>query len=402
VGATFAYTAVDRRGKRLQGQEVAPSPAALTQALAGRGLLVLEMRPAQPAGVSGARPLGGRRTRGALEIARALAALLGAGLPLPRALDATTGMVRPDLTGVLDDVRNRVERGEPLASALAAHPALFSPLALGLIRAGERSGDLPRAFSRLADHLERAEALRSRLVSMSIYPALLASGGGLAVLVLLLFVLPRFAELLQGAGARLPRSTALLLTLATTLRERWPALLAVLVLAVGAGLGARATTRGRRAIARALLALPAIGTLRRDVLGARFARLAAVLLAGGAPLLGALDGTADSLGDPLAQDEVGRIRSRVREGAALHRALSESTVLPPLLGRLVALGEESGRLPDFLDKTADVLEERTQRTIQRLVALAEPAMIVVFGGLVGFVALALLQAIYSVNAGSFR
>jgi len=110
----------------------------------------------------------------------------------------------------------------------------------------------------------------------------------------------------------------------------------------------------------------------------------------------------ESLDDPLARDEVARIRSRVREGAALRSALAEGDLFPPVLTQLVAVGEESGRLQEFMLKAADILEERAERAVQRLVALAEPAMIVIFGGVVGFVALSLLQAIYSVNAGSFR
>jgi len=127
-----------------------------------------------------------------------------------------------------------------------------------------------------------------------------------------------------------------------------------------------------------------------------------VLLGGGAPLVSALDDSLECLDDPLARDEVARIRSRVREGAALRSALGEGDLFPPVLTQLVAVGEESGRLQDFVLKAADILEERAERSVQRLVALAEPAMILIFGGIVGFVALSLLQAIYSVNAGSFR
>jgi type II secretory pathway component PulF len=127
-----------------------------------------------------------------------------------------------------------------------------------------------------------------------------------------------------------------------------------------------------------------------------------VLLGGGAPVLSALEGAADSVADPLAADALAAARARVREGAALHRALAESGTFPPVLAQLTALGEETGRLPEFLAKAAELLETQVERTMQRLVAVAEPAMIVLFGGVVGFVALSLLQAIYSVNAGSFR
>ena len=127
-----------------------------------------------------------------------------------------------------------------------------------------------------------------------------------------------------------------------------------------------------------------------------------VLLGGGAPLLTALDDTVESIGDPIAREDVVRIRTSVREGASLRQAISDGALFPPLLAQLVAVGEESGRLREFLLKAADIFEDRTERSTQRLATLAEPAMIVVFGIIVAFVALSLLQAIYGINAGSFR
>jgi len=165
---------------------------------------------------------------------------------------------------------------------------------------------------------------------------------------------------------------------------------------------ARRTDEGRRAAARLLLELPLIRTLRRQALGARVARLIGVLLGGGAPLLAALDEAVECLPDPLARDELVRIRTRVREGGALNRAFAEGGFFHPLLSQLVAVGEESGRLQEFLLKAAEIFEERTERGAQRLVTLLEPAMIVTFGGVVALVALSVLQAIYGVNAGVYR
>ncbi len=402
MGATFAYEAVDRAGRRRRGTTSAASAATLARTLEERGLVVLDVSASVGEPGSELRSRDRPRGRDVLEATRALAALSGAGLPLARAL-ATAATVAPGAVAVaLGEVGARVMQGQPLSSALAEHPRAFSRLYVGLIRAGERSGDVAGAFSRLAVQLERDQDLRARLVSASIYPLILAAAGGTAVTVLMLHVLPRFAELLQDTGAVLPRSTTALVGLAQLAERWWPLLVVGLVgltLAVAASI---ASEHGRRSAASLVLHLPGVGTFRRSALAARFARLAAVLLGGGAPLVSALDDTAECIGDPIARDETGRIRARVREGAALHAALTESTLFPPLLSQLVAVGEESGRLQEFLCKAADILEERTERHLRRLVALAEPAMILLFGGFVGFVALSLLQAIYSVNAGAFR
>ncbi len=398
----FAYQAVDGAGKRLRGRAEAASPELLLRSLADRGVVVVDVAAADETTPGRGLGLAFGRQQAVLEATRALAALLPAGMPLARALGVAATLTTGAVAEALEAVRRRVERGESVATALAAYPDLFPPLYVGVVRAGEKSGDLDAAFQRLAAQLERDAQLRSRLISASIYPLLLATVGGIAVLVLVLFVLPRFAELLQGAGARLPRSTAIVLGLATLLSRFWPLVLAGAVALPLGIVGYLRTVEGRRAGARLLLGIPVVRTLRRHALAARFARLVGVLLGGGAPLLAALADAQESLADPVARDEAARIRLRVREGAALHQAIAEGTLFPAILTQVVAVGEEAARLEEFLLKAADILEEKTERVLQRLVTLLEPALIVFFGGVVGFVALSLFQAIYGINAGSFR
>jgi general secretion pathway protein F len=397
----FTYEAVDVGGRRRRGHAEAATAAALTRTLEGQGLLVLEIqdRTDAPPGIGGFRF--GRR-REVLEVTRAMAALLPAGMPLAQALGAAANVAGPELKVVLQTIRSRVERGESLALALGAHPHLFSPLYVGLIRAGEKSGQLDEAFKRLAVQLERDEALRSKLLSSMIYPLLLATVGSIAVVVLLLFVLPRFVELLQGSGAALPTSTALLLGLSSFLRNHWYLLLFVPIGGFALATWIRNTDEGKRAAARVMLAIPGFRTFRQQSMAARFARIVSVLLQGGAPLLTALDDAIGSLTDPLARDDTQRIRQRVREGVSLRQAISESELFPTLLPQLVGVGEDAGRLTDFLEKAADIFEEKTERAAQRLATIAEPAMIMLFGSIVALVALSLLQAIYGINAGSFQ
>ncbi len=397
---TFAYDAVDGTGRRQRGLLSAESAGALSKSLEDRGLLVLHVDESAPgAGTAWWRP---GRKREVLEFTRAMSALLPVGMPLAKALDAATGVTSGDVAETIRDVRSRVERGVPLADALGEHRSFFDPLYAGIVRAGERSGDLDTAFTRLAEQLEREEELRARIISASIYPLLLAAAGTLAVTVLMLFVLPRFVVLLEGSGATLPATTRALLTVTAAMRQAWPVF--ALLPFVGAALFAwvRNTPEGRRAWALFLLRTPFLRTLRQYALSARFARLLGVLLAGGAPLLPAIDDTMESVGDPVAKDEIARIRALVREGSSMRAALSSSTLFSPLLAQLVGVGEEAGQLRTFLIKSADIFEERTERATQRLAALAEPAMIVVFGAIVAFVALSLLQAIYGINASSFR
>jgi len=398
---TYAYQAVDGAGKRLRGHAQATSSGALARSLEERGLFVLDVAESTDgAGTRRGFRLGRRRE--VLEVTRALAALLPVGMPLAQALNAASGVASGDVRAALQQVRERVERGDTLSSALAQHRALFSPLYTGLVRAGEKSGDLDAAFARLAGQLERDEQLRGRILSAAIYPMLLAAAGTVAVMVLLFFVLPRFVTLLEGSGATLPRSTATLLAFAAALHRAWPLLLLIPFAIAAFVAWVRTSDAGRRTWSSLVLALPGVGTLRRYALAGRFARLVGVLLGGGAPLLPALDDTIESIGDPVARDDVMRIRTSVREGSSLRAALAESPLFPPMLAQLVGVGEEAGQLQTFLMKSADIFEERTERATQRLATLAEPAMIVMFGCMVAFVALSLLQAIYGINANSFK
>ena len=399
---TFAFTTIDPTGIERRGSRGAPTSGALTAELEAEGLFVLEI---VEGGSSPSAPTFGAAWRyraDVLEITRTLAALLPAGLPLARALE-TAARLRPGITAdALSDVRARIERGDALAESLALYPTLFPPHYTGLVRAGERSGDLGQSFARLTTQLERDAQLRSRLTSAALYPVLLALAGGGAILVLLLVVLPNFAELLQRSGARLPASTAFVLGASHIVRRFWY----VIPLVIGGSLlvfaNLRRTPIGRLMIAEFLDGLPLIRTLRRENSAAQFARLTGTLLEGGAPLLAALHDATVSLDDALARAAAERVSIAVRDGASLSSAIAAEPVMPAVLAQLVAVGEESGQLGNFLLKAAQLFEDRTERSLQRLVALAEPAMIVLFGLIVGIIALSLLQAIYGVNAGSFR
>ncbi|MEI8258781.1 MAG: type II secretion system F family protein, partial [Deltaproteobacteria bacterium] len=294
---SFAFHTITAAGQRARGHASASDAAAMVRDLEARGLTVLRVE--ERTGVDGA--LARMPRRAVTDAVRAIASLLPAGLPIARAVNIASRTAPHALTFVLRDLQARVERGEGVAAAMAAHPSAFSPAAVGIVRAGERAGDLDGAFERLASHLERADALRARLLSAAIYPAVLAVAGGAAMLVLLLFVLPRFANLLSGTGMPIPRSTALLLALATTLRANWVALPLLIAGLLTAFAWMRQSTAGHHAWSRLLLDLPVFGAFRRDMLSAENARTLGVLLKGGAPIAAALDDAARSA-DDLATD----------------------------------------------------------------------------------------------------
>lgn len=392
------YRAIRRSGAREVGTIDAATLDAATEALRARGLVVLDLSDRTQSFLSAGRI----RSGDLAELTRALAALLSTGLPLPRALAVAHDIAPPALRSALMDVQTRLEGGSTFADALGEHPHAFPPSYVGLVRAGERAGRLETAVARLAEAIEGEQQFRARLLTAAIYPSLLAVVGGAAILVLLLVVLPRFGALLGSSGSTLPRSTATVLALSTALRAH------VLLLAVGAGLAAALGLwlAGAREAAgvrsRLLLSTPVVSRFYREVLAARTARTVAILLDGGAPVVSALEDAARSLDDTAARAEVQRVRARVREGSSIAAAMSEGSLFPPLFARLVAAGEESGQLASFFGRAAELFEERAKRSAARFVALAEPALIVAFGVVVGLIALALVQAIYGINLAPVR
>jgi type II secretory pathway component PulF len=221
--------------------------------------------------------------------------------------------------------------------------------------------------------------------------------GAVSIVILLLVVLPRLVGVLQDAGATLPRSTALLLGLGSLLARGWPVLA---IAAVGGYMALSpylAKDSGQRAWHALLLRLPIVGALRRGLASARLGRSLATLLRGGLPMLAALDIAADGVVDRIAMEELRRAREEVRAGGRLAAALRRGTAFRFVFLQMVEVGEDGGQLAQMLERGAVAMERDLERGIEHLVRLAEPAMIVLLGGFVGFIAMALLQAIYSVN-----
>lgn len=396
----FAYRATTGGGHIVSGVRDAPSRPALERQLGASGLLVLSVADTP---VVRRRPRTFRSRRAeVVEAIRYLATLVEAGFPLDRALATTIRVVgRRDVAKSLTAVRDRVRDGVEFAKALDEQRRVFPRLAVGMTRAGERGGHLAEALDQLAGHLEREELLRGQVASALFYPLMVAVVGGAALMVLTLYVLPRFVAVLGDAGAALPRSTALLLGMTDALGRWWPA---VLLGTVGIGsllLAYRRSPSGRALTDRALLRVPIVGGLRQRLAAARLGSSLATLLQSGMPILPALDVAASGLADVAAAREVRGVREDVKAGVRLADALGQGRAFPYLFVQMVELGEESGRLADMLQRAAAAAERELQRGLERLVRLVEPAMIVAFGVVAGFVALSLLQAIYGFRVEAF-
>ena len=327
---------------------------------------------------------------------RPAATLLGAGVPLDRVLSFSAAQAGHDgLADALRSVRRSVQQGVSLAEALGRHPRYFDPLFAAMVSAGEASGALEVVFERLADHLDEAAELRSQVRAALIYPALMAVVACIGTVVLLAFVIPRFAVILTDIGGSLPTSTRLLLGASRLLTTGWW----LWLIAAGAiGYFARrvvADPATRRTWHGARLRWPWVGDLERKYAAAGFAHTLGLLLKSGVPALPALQIARNASSNLALQEGFDRAATAVAEGGALAPALQGT--LPPLALQMIAAGEESGRLEDLCLHVAATYDGEVRRAVRAAVAMLEPVLILVFGALVGFVALAMLQAIYGIN-----
>jgi type II secretory pathway component PulF len=399
----FRYRAATAEGGEVDGVLDAATRAAALDALRRRALvpIALDDVDGAPAPRVAAPRLLRSRARGGESVAlfaRTLATLLEAGVPLDRALAFTAEQATdPTVGAALTDVRDAVRSGSGLSAALARHPRLFGPLVTAMLGAGEAAGALAPAAARLADHLDEAAELRALVRSALLYPALMAGVAAVGVTVLLLVVVPRFVAMLGEIGGALPLSTRLLVGASRALVGGWWAWLLLAVAAVAAARGWLAAPGNRARWHAARLALPVVGALEQRWATARVARTLGLLLAGGARLLPALRVAAGAAPNLAVAAGVERAAARVAEGERLAPALAG--VVPPLAAQLLAVGEETGRLGPMAERVADVYDVEVRRALRTSVALLEPALIVLFGVVVGFVALALLQAVYAVDPG---
>ena len=397
--ASYRYRAAGPSGQIVEGVLQAPSRQRVLAELQRQHLYPVAVDEVAAGVAEGRRRRVGRRA--ALTLwTRSTATLLGAGVPLDRALGfGGAHLGHEGLETALRDVRRAVRNGGALAEALGRHGRYFDPLYVATVSAGESTGALDAVFERLADHLEETGELRSQVRSALIYPVLMAVVTLLGTAVLLGFVVPRFADIMADVGGELPLTVRILMAASAVVTGwwwLWLGLLAAASLALRRGLEQPATLRRWHA---ARLELPWIGEFERKYLTARFARTLGLLLRSGLPMLQALRIARASAGNLVFQEGVDRAAAAVAEGGHLASALGGT--LPPLAAQMLAVGEESGQLEALCLRVADAYDADVRRTLRTLVALVEPAMILVFGTLVGFVALAMLQAIYGINFTAF-
>lgn len=403
----FRYEGLDSAGKRVKGVEDADSFQGVRSKLRKQGIFPTEVEEER---ASSAATQSSRLARINVELftrvspreialsVRQLGTLLKAGMPLVAALNALIEQGEGShLAHTLTLVRESVNGGASLAEAFAAHPRVFSPLMVNMVRAGEAGGALDVVLSRLADLMETQTVLRARVQSALAYPVVMMTIGLGVVVFLLVKVVPSVAKIFTDMKADLPTPTLVLMAVSRFLEHRWWMIfLAIAAVAMGVRLWGRRDS-GRRAIDRFKLRIPLFGSLIRKVVVARFASTLSTLMASGVPLLAGLDIVKSIVLNRIFEDAVGDVRAHVQEGGGIASGLRATGEFPAIVLHMVDVGERSGSLEEMLDRVASAYEEDVGVTVSALTSLVEPVMIVILGLLVLFIVLAILLPIFEIN-----
>ncbi len=342
----------------------------------------------------------GVKTRDVVIFTRQFATMINSGLPLVQSLDILAEQTENQaLRKTISEVLYDVESGHTLADAMRKHPKIFTELYVNMVAAGEAGGILDTILLRLATFLEKNDALLRKIKGAMIYPAVIFSVAGAAILILLIFVIPTFQNMFDSAGIPLPLPTRIVIGMSQFLQSYWY-LLGVAV--IGGVVGIRAyykTNNGELTIDRLLLAMPILGDLQRKSAVARFTRTLGTLVSSGVSILEGLEITAKTAGNRVIHDAVMGSRASIAGGETIAGPLKESGVFPAMVVQMINVGEQTGGLDEMLSKIADFYDEEVDAAVEALLSAMEPIMIVVLGVIVGGMIVAMYLPIFDmINA----
>ena len=403
----FAYRALNKEGKQQFGIIQADTQALAINDVRSLGLFPTHVREATRAdekkALRAGRGLnelyfGGVKTKELCVMTRQLSTLIDAGLPLLRCINVLIAQLKPcKLRDILREISSDIQSGSTFAEALAKHPKQFDRLFVNMVRAGEVGGLLETVLQRLAIFMERRQALKRRVRGALIYPIaviLIACG---IVAFLLVKVVPVFAEIFTEFGGDLPAPTKLLIAAGDFMMYKWWLLIVILCWTV---IGLKLSFKSKqvkRVFDRVILKVPLIGDLVTKVSVARFARTLGTLVTSGVPILQALKITRETIGNEVVQNAVDKVHDSVQDGGTIAVPLDESKVFPAMVVNMIDVGEETGALDSMLMKVADIYDAEVEAAVEAMLALMEPMIIIVLGGIIGFIVVALYLPIFTLG-----
>jgi type IV pilus assembly protein PilC len=397
----FKYSAIDRNGAQTNGKIEAANDAEARQKLMGRGLMVTSLvgdagGSAKPAAVAATAPkksfsFGSKvSAEDVTTMTRQLATLIVAGLPLLRALELIHKQERnPSFKEILGTIAESVSQGNNLSEALAAHPKVFDRLFVNMVKAGEAGGVLDKVLDRLAKFREKSQRIQKKVKSAMVYPGVVVSVAVIIVYILMVKVVPSFQKLLSSQKLALPPLTQFVVGISTALTDYWYVTPFVIF---GVYYGMKlwlSSAKGKEIFDRIIFKLPKVGGFVQIVSVSRFARTFGTLMASGVPILQAITITRDTLDNVVIASSLERVHDRVRDGEPLSIPLEQTGVFPQMVTSMIQVGEETGQLPEMLNRVADIYDEEVDNAVTALTSIIEPVLIVFLAVVVGAIVLAM-------------
>ena len=399
AASTYTYKVRDRAGKMVTGSLEAENATVVANKLKGMGYAPISIEASSP-GMKREIKLGGKKKVKLKDLAifaRQFATMINSGLSLLRALNILTEQTEnPRLREVLGDVRNDVETGSSLSSAMAKHPDVFPPLMVNMTKAGEVGGFLDSVLLQVASNYEAEVRLRGKVKSAMTYPVVVFVMAILMCAVMLIFIVPVFAKMFEDLGSTLPFPTRVLVFLSGILRKTFPLILLGMIGGWQAWRRVKRKEGVRNFIDPLKLKVPVFGPLFQKIALARFARNLGTMLKSGVPILQSLDIVADTTGNVVLARAVRDVQESVRTGESISGPLTQHEVFPAMVVQMMAVGEDTGALDVMLMKIGEFYDQEVEATTESLTALIEPLMIAFLGVVVGGMIVALYMPIFKV------
>lgn len=394
----FRYSALTSQGTMISGVRRAATAEQLAGLLLEQGLVLLRSRPTFGSLGGSLSPVRRGARKHLRSFTQHMSTCLTAGVPAVTALRDYELQSEGAFAELLADLRAAVNSGSQLDEAFARHPHVFSPVYLALVAAGQNSGSLDTAFSDLTAYLEWQEDLQSQTVQAMIYPAMLLVGVTGLFLLMVLFVMPRFEGLFANSGMKLPGMTLAMMAMGRFFGHWWWAIGAAVAALAVTGKVVVATQRGAYLRDRLLLKLPVVGTFLSKIALSRFAKTFSVIFASGVDLLRLLDLLRAVVGNQVMSAQLGRIRAQVASGLSLTEAFAAADTFPPLVQRMIAVGERTGSLDKVLLTVSRHLDKELPRDLKKAFTVFEGMVLVLLGAMVCVAALSLLMPIMSIRS----
>ncbi len=396
--ATYTFKAMDSAGARAAGEIEAETKQAVADQLRNRGLIVLDIDEKGGSAEINLPFMGGHKAADLTIMTRQLATMVNSGMTILRALYILESQTEnKSLAETLGEVRKDVEAGIGLSDALERHPKTFNQLFVAMTRAGETGGMLDQALMRVADQLEAADSLRRQVKSAMTYPIVVLSFSLIVLVALLVFLVPVFEGVFTTFGGELPKITQLTVSMSNALKSYWYVVFGV---SIGGFYGFKkwkASESGRQKWDAFKLRVPmGIGDIVQKISIARWSRTLSGLVTAGVPLMQAIEITGQTSGNWVVEHAMNNVVESVRAGGTIADPLKESPVFPGMVTHMVSVGEDTGALDTMLTKIAEFYEDQVAAAVKSLTSILEPIMIILVGGMVGFIVVSMYMPMFKV------